>query len=71
LQVQLSEAFLPAEPVKAGGDDGGSLLVGKMGELRVELQGGGSLGVPKSSGDGIEVDAVGQQLSGRVMPQLL
>jgi hypothetical protein len=58
LPVQLKKAFVLAEPVKAGGDDGGSLLVGGTGELGIELQGGGALGVTESPGDGIEVDAV-------------
>ena len=72
LPVQIAEALLPAEPVKAGRDDGGGgLLVGGTGELGVEPQRGGALGVAESSGDGVEVDAVRQQLSGLVMSQLL
>ena len=43
LPVQLAEAFLLAEAVELGWDDGGGGLVGGGCELGIELQGGGAL----------------------------
>jgi hypothetical protein len=57
LTVELAEPFLLAEPVKAGGDDGGGEPVGGFAELGVELQGGRALCVAEATGDGVQVDA--------------
>lgn len=71
LAVELAEPFFSAELVELGRDDRGRVLVGRTGELGVELQGGGALRVAETPGDGLQVRARGQQLGGRVMPQLL
>ena len=70
LAVELAEAFLLAEPVELAGlwrRPAGR----RAGELGVELQCRGTLGVAESSGDGVQVSAVSQELGGGVVPQLL
>jgi hypothetical protein len=71
LLVQLAEAFLLAESVEPGGDDGGGGLAGGACELGAELQSGGSFGVPEAPGDGVQVSAGGQEPSGGVVTELL
>ena len=71
LPVQLAEAFLFAEAVELGGDDDGRGLVGGAGELGVELQGRGALGVTEAPGHCVQVGASGQELGGGVVPELL
>ena len=46
-------------------------LVGWPGELGVNLQGCGAFGVAEASGYGVQVGARGQELGGRVVPELL
>ena len=71
LLVQLAEAFLLAEAVELGGDDGGGGLVGGASELGVEPQGRRALSVAEASGDGVQVGARGQELGSGVVPELL
>ena len=71
LLVQLAEAFLLGEAGELGRDDCGGALRGGLGELSVEPQGGGALGVAEAvaeaAGDGVQVGARGQELGGRVI----
>ena len=71
LAVQLAKPFSFAEAVELDRDDRSGVLVGRAGELGVELQGGGAFGVPEASGDGVQVGACREELGGGVVPEFL
>ena len=71
LAIQVTESFSFAEPVELGGDELGGVLVGRPGELGVEPQGRGALGVTEAAGDGVQIGACREQLGGGVVPQFL
>jgi hypothetical protein len=57
LAVQVAELFSFSEAVELGRDDRSGALVGGPGELGVEPQGGGALGVAEAAGDGVQISA--------------
>ena len=71
LAVELAEPFLSPEPVKLRWDDSRGLLIGRLGELGVELQGRRALRVAETPGHGVQVSACGQELGSGVVPELL